>query len=158
MMPSYLGLPAPLVTGEKTFATVYIMTKEQANNLDQEAEAISSVMLNDNEDDNSNDAQETSDYEAEIFDGEEIEDVNDADADNDDYFTIVLKDKDNEKLEIKVSKDTSLRKVVDHYVKKKGLTASPKIDLIFDDEKLGLDLTVGDTELEDEYSVDVVVH
>ena len=78
---------------------------------------------------------------------------------NDGLFVIALKGKDNKRVEVKVSLETKLKNLVTFYLKLKGLSEDTvdisHIKLIFDDEELNLDETVGDTELEEDFEIQV---
>jgi hypothetical protein len=74
-----------------------------------------------------------------------------------DYFEIGLKGKDNKRISVQVCATTKLKDLLAHYLKTKDIEASTKAKLLFDDEELDLEGVVGDTELEDEYEVQVVV-
>lgn len=75
------------------------------------------------------------------------------------YFEIGLKGKDNKRVSVQVCSTTKIMDVLLHYLKTKniGADAAKSTKLIFDDEPLDLDGMVGDTELEDEYEVQVVM-
>lgn len=75
------------------------------------------------------------------------------------YFEIGLKGKDNKRISVQVCPTTKLSDVLTHYLKAKEIetSAATKAKLLFDDEELDLNGVVGDTELEDEYEVQVVV-
>lgn len=79
-------------------------------------------------------------------------------ADNS-HFPIVLKGKDNKPITVKVSATTPIEKIAKYYLAQKQLDESlySKVRLVFDDEDIDLSGTVGDTELEAEFSVDVYV-
>ncbi|KAK6202430.1 ubiquitin-2 like Rad60 SUMO-like-domain-containing protein [Scheffersomyces amazonensis] len=94
-----------------------------------------------------------------------IEDQQDAPKelieDTDEFFTIGLKGKDNKRISIKVSPQTQLQKLLLHYLKVKSIDET-KVDLsraklIFDDEEMDLNGVVGDTELEEDFEVQVVI-
>lgn len=76
-----------------------------------------------------------------------------------DYFEIGLKGKDNKRISVQVCPTTKLRDLLAHYLKAKeiDISAATRAKLLFDDEELDLNGVVGDTELEDEYEVQVVV-
>lgn len=76
-----------------------------------------------------------------------------------DYFEIGLKGKDNKRISVQVCSTTKLRDLLAHYLKAKEIdvSAASRAKLLFDDEELDLNGVVGDTELEDEYEVQVVV-
>lgn len=81
--------------------------------------------------------------------------------DGGEYFVIGLKGADNKRHEVQVSPTTKINKLLQHYLKVKGIAESSidksKVRLIFDDEALDLDTTVGDTELEEDFEVQVVI-
>ncbi|CCH43806.1 hypothetical protein BN7_3360 [Wickerhamomyces ciferrii] len=73
------------------------------------------------------------------------------------FFKIGLKGEDNKKIIVKVHAETQINKLVEHFINKKGLPPTTKLKLVFDDEDIDLDGTVGDTELEEDFTVDVIV-
>ncbi|KAI5963760.1 ESC2 [Candida pseudojiufengensis] len=79
----------------------------------------------------------------------------------DGVFSVGLKGKDNKKISCKVTPDTKLKNLLAFYIQKKGLVVSEdKIQnarLIFDDEEMNLNETVGDTELEDDFEIQVII-
>lgn len=81
--------------------------------------------------------------------------------DNESYFVIGLKGKDNKRIEVQVSPATQIRKLLLYFLKTKGIKESEvnmkTVKLIFDDEELNLDDVVGDTELEEDFEVQVVI-
>jgi hypothetical protein len=90
------------------------------------------------------------------------EEENEADdaADNaadDGFFTVYMKGKDNDAIGVQVNAETEIKKLAAYYKKKKNLANNATIRLEFDDEDLPVDGVVGDTELEEDYSIDVYV-
>lgn len=77
------------------------------------------------------------------------------------YFVVGLKGSDNKRIEVQVSPSTQIVKMLHFYLKKKNIDQSQvdmkKVKLIFDDEALDLNGVVGDTELEEEFEVQVVL-
>lgn len=71
------------------------------------------------------------------------------------FFIIGLKGKDNKRIEVEVSPATKIRSLLDFYLKEKGLSETANCRLVFDEEELDLNTVVGDTELEDEFEVQV---
>ncbi|KAF5102312.1 hypothetical protein D0Z00_000495 [Geotrichum galactomycetum] len=71
------------------------------------------------------------------------------------YFTIHLKGKDNTVVSVQVNAETAISKLVDYYRKQRTIDPSIKIRLSFDDEDMDLSQTVGDTELEEDFTIDV---
>lgn len=83
------------------------------------------------------------------------------DLEGESYFTIGLKGKDNKRIEVQVSPETKISALLAYYLKKKAILESEvnrdTVKLIFDDECLDLNATVGDTELEDDFEVQIVI-
>ncbi|KAK6459109.1 ubiquitin-2 like Rad60 SUMO-like-domain-containing protein [Scheffersomyces xylosifermentans] len=81
--------------------------------------------------------------------------------DNDNFFVIGLKGRDNKRIEVQVSPETVLRKLLTHYMKVKEIDENTvdmtKVRLVFDDEDMNLDDKVGDTELEEDFEIQVVL-
>lgn len=75
------------------------------------------------------------------------------------FFVIGLKGKDNKRIDVEVSSQTPIRKLLEHYISEKGIdsTDANNARLIFDSEELLLDDTVGDTELEEDFEVEVYI-
>ncbi|ANB15179.1 hypothetical protein AWJ20_2803 [Sugiyamaella lignohabitans] len=73
------------------------------------------------------------------------------------YFRVRLKDKDNAQFEVRVNSETKISKLVDFYLRNKNLPQNTKIRLDFDEEPLDLDGVVGDTELEEDYTIHVYI-
>lgn len=73
------------------------------------------------------------------------------------FFKIGLKGEDNKKMIVKVHAETKLITLVKYYLKQKKLPENTKVKLSFDDEDLDLGDTVGDTELEEDFTVDVII-
>lgn len=75
------------------------------------------------------------------------------------YFVIGLKGKDNKRIEAMVCPTTRMRNVLEYYVRCKKVTPkyAKKAQLMFDDEIMALDQCVGDTELEEEFEVQVML-
>lgn len=73
------------------------------------------------------------------------------------YFVIGLKGKDNKRIEAEVGPQTEIRSLLEFYLKTKGISAAEvkRPRLLFDDEELDLGATVGDTELEEDFEVQV---
>lgn len=73
------------------------------------------------------------------------------------FFVIGLKGKDNKRIEVEVSSQTTIRKLLEYYLNKKEVdaTAVKNPRLVFDSEVLSLDDAVGDTELEEGFEVEV---
>ncbi|KAG2222402.1 hypothetical protein INT45_006924 [Circinella minor] len=75
------------------------------------------------------------------------------------FILIKLRGKNNEDTNMRVKQTTSLRTIVNRYSELKVLPndVATKIRLSFDGEDLSLDDTIGDTELEDEDVVEVII-
>lgn len=73
------------------------------------------------------------------------------------YFVIGLKGKDNRRIECEVGPNTKIRDLLSYYLKVKGLDEqsiqNPR--LVFDDEVLDMNGTVEDTELEEDFEVQI---
>lgn len=76
-----------------------------------------------------------------------------------DYFVIGLKGKDNKRIECEVGPQTKIRDLLSFYLKAKGIDEASVRNgrLVFDDEALDLNGLVGDTELEEDFEVQVYV-
>lgn len=72
-----------------------------------------------------------------------------------DFFVIGLKGKDNKRVEVEVGPDTKIRSLLNFYLSSKGLQEGKNPRLLFDDEELDLDGLVKDTELEEDFEVQV---
>lgn len=88
--------------------------------------------------------------------GEEIIDLDD---DEEEYFTIGLKGKDNKRVEVKVSPSTKIQKILEYYLAQLNIEPSSvdfsKAKLLFDDEPLDLHDVVGSTELEEDFEIQI---
>lgn len=73
------------------------------------------------------------------------------------HFVISLKGKDGISHKVKVNASTKISNLAKYYLEKATLPPDTKIRLIFDDEQLNMNETVGDTELEEDFLVDVIV-
>lgn len=71
------------------------------------------------------------------------------------YFRVGLKGKDNQAVYVKVNADTQISKLADYYKAQKSLPSAVEIRLEFDDELLNFSDKVGDTELEEDFTIDV---
>lgn len=82
-----------------------------------------------------------------------------ADDSSDGYFRISLKGCDNQAVNVKVNADTTISKIVEYYCKTRNISAADaaKVRLVFDDEDIDMSGTVGDTELEEDFTVDVYI-
>ncbi|KAG5421122.1 ESC2 [Candida metapsilosis] len=76
-------------------------------------------------------------------------------------FSIGLKGKDNKRISCKVSPETKLERLLFFYLGKKGIDKSTinlsSVKMIFDDEELNLQDTVADTELEEDFEIQIVL-
>lgn len=71
------------------------------------------------------------------------------------YFRISMRDKENVTIEVRVNNSTKIAKLAEYYRKHKKLDESATIKLVFDDEELSMEDTVEDTELEEDFTIDV---
>ncbi|KAH3669084.1 hypothetical protein OGAPHI_001680 [Ogataea philodendri] len=76
---------------------------------------------------------------------------------SDNYFSIKLKGRDRKEVRARVNPDTRIEAIARFYLQKCGLGPETQVRLIFDDEALDPGQTVGQTELEDDYLVDVEI-
>lgn len=74
-----------------------------------------------------------------------------------DYFKIVLMGANKSRVDVKVRPVTKISKLAQYFIEKSGLPAETRLRLVFDDEDLDFCSTVGDTELEEDFTVDVYV-
>lgn len=76
-------------------------------------------------------------------------------------FVIGLKGKDNKRVEVRVSPATKIMSILTHYCNLQKIDPNSldlkKVKLIFDDESLDLSDIVGNTELEDDFEIQVVI-
>lgn len=93
--------------------------------------------------------------------GENSADIDKITGSDDDllYFIIGLKGKDNKRIEVKVTASTPILNIAKYFMLKKDITShdASAIKLVFDDELLDLRQTVGDTELEEDFEIQVVL-
>ncbi|KAF9184763.1 hypothetical protein BGZ51_009312 [Haplosporangium sp. Z 767] len=66
------------------------------------------------------------------------------------YLFIKLRGKDTLDEKIRVKKTTTVRAILGHYVKAKKINPETPVKLEFDDETLDANMTIGDTEIEDD--------
>lgn len=108
--------------------------------------------------------EEINDYvtEIEITGDEEIDTearFEKPEIDVDAHFTIFLKGKDNKRVPVKVNGDTKIEKLLKYYIEQQGKKYEEidlkKVKMLFDDEPLDLNDIVGNTELEEEYEIQV---
>lgn len=75
----------------------------------------------------------------------------------DGYFRVAMKGKDNQQVEVSVNQHTTISKLAEYYRTHHGIAEDKKLTLMFDDEELDMDATVGDTELEEDFTIDVYI-
>lgn len=75
------------------------------------------------------------------------------------YFVIGLKGKDNKRIDVEVNSETPIRKLLEYYLSEKGIEPAhaKNARLVFDSDELSLEDTVGDTELEEDFEIEVYV-
>ena len=75
------------------------------------------------------------------------------------FFVIGLKGKDNKRIEAEVGPTTKIRSLLTYYMQVKGIEETPgqKGRIVFEDEELELDAVVADTELEEDFEVQVYI-
>lgn len=164
--PSTLRISAPS-DGEITRITCLYIPAEHANNY----EFVYSEFLNNTVD--SEPEHDVDDLLIEIEDEDEprasLEAASIPSAENvigesigpqgDAFLVIGLKGKDNKRIDVEVSSQTPIRKLLEHYISEKGINAAEAKNarLMFDSEELLLDDLVGDTELEEDFEVEVYI-
>lgn len=92
--------------------------------------------------------------------GSESEEENVQEAPKREYFVIGLKGKDNKRVEAEVGQSTKIRSLLKYYLQVKGIKDAQleNCKLLFDDEELELDSVVGDTELEEDFEIQVHIN
>ncbi|KAG0675239.1 hypothetical protein C6P40_001840 [Pichia californica] len=73
-------------------------------------------------------------------------------------FIIFVVGKDKKRYKVHVRPNTKILDISNFYKEKAGLAPDTKIDLLFDDEKLDMNGIVADTELEEDFMIDVVIN
>lgn len=151
--PSTLRIPEPSKPNEKTPINCLYVPESARKNFEEIYEEFS----------------RTREAELEVSDDEDIEIVackNGEDEKEEDlekkseYFVVGLKGKDNKRVEAEVGPQTKIRALLEHYLKTKGIDEKlvTRARLVFDDEDLNLDGVVGDTELEEDFEVQVYIN
>lgn len=95
--------------------------------------------------------------ESEIKEGSKLAPVDLEDIDEPEVIKLALVGQDNARLYVNVRRSTPFSKVIEYYKLHKPLPMEVKLSLYFDHEKLDLNETVGDQELEDEDMLEVVI-
>lgn len=72
------------------------------------------------------------------------------------YFTVYMAGKDKKRYKVDVKPSTMIAELAAFYKQKAELPPDTKITLSFDDEDLDMSGTVADTELEEDYMIDVI--
>lgn len=91
-------------------------------------------------------------------DSDEAQDAEHDDNDRDGgFFTIYMAGKDNDRIGVQVNAETQISKLAAYYKTKKNMPEDTIVKLEFDDDELDLNGLVGDTELEEDYTIDVYV-
>ncbi len=83
--------------------------------------------------------------------------LNNFDVKDDTYFGIKLVGKDGRPYLVGVKPETSIQSIIKYYREKANIPAKVQINLLFDDEPLNPSGKVGDTELEQDFMVDVLL-
>lgn len=83
--------------------------------------------------------------------------VQDGGENGDDGFRISMKGKDNVSLQVMVNPDTKIEKLIEYYRAQRNIPATAKVMLEFDDEELNPSDAIQDTELEEDFTIDVHV-
>lgn len=74
------------------------------------------------------------------------------------YFTVYVAGKDKKRYKVDVKPSTKIFEIAKFYIEKAGLDPNTTLSLIFDDEKLENNSKVGDTELEQDFIIDAIIH
>ncbi|KAI5968790.1 ESC2 [Candida margitis] len=81
--------------------------------------------------------------------------------DDEGVFSIGLKGKDNKRVACKVTPETKIESLLKFYLKKKEIEESTvnfaSVKMIFDDEELNLNDVVANTELEDDFEIQIIL-
>ena len=97
---------------------------------------------------------------------QQLEDLQEANQDKeeekgkkeeDGEFRISMKGKDNKSLHVLVNPDTKIQKLVDYYRSQHEIPRTTEITLLFDDEELDPSDLIKNTELEEDFTIDVYV-
>lgn len=129
------------------------MTEEQFRNMEEKAVRMASVEVTEKK----TSSIELDEPAEEIDMPEDGDEVDNSKVLEEDYFRVGLKGKDNQAVYVKVNADTQISKLIDYYITQKLLPAGTGIRLEFDDEPLDPSDKVGDTELEEDFTIDVHV-
>ena len=95
--------------------------------------------------------------ESEMKEGSKLAPVDLEDEDELEVIKLALVGQDNARLYVNVRRSTPFSKVAEYYKLHKPLPMEVNLNLYFDHEKLDLNETVGDQELEDEDMLEVVI-
>ncbi|KAI0460985.1 hypothetical protein LJB42_001314 [Komagataella kurtzmanii] len=98
--------------------------------------------------------EQTEDHEESLL----IDDIVKDEKETDRQFFIHMKSGDGkEPIKVSVNKNTPISFIKDYYLSTQGLPSSTKVQLLFDDESLNMSSKVGDTELDEDFLIDVVI-
>lgn len=158
-----LGLPVTDYENNRAILEVDMVTEDEWNVMEQKRREMQAVQSISDEEDDENEieraARELAEKRAAAGAGSvsrmSSADQNDEDED-DGYFVIQLRDA-TRSLKVKVNAETQISKLADHFRSKFEIDPARAIRLEFDDEPLAPDSVVGDTELEQDYTVDVMI-
>lgn len=76
---------------------------------------------------------------------------------NEEYFPVIVVGKDKKRFKVDIKPSTKISAIAKYYLQKAGLLESTKVKLLFDDEELDLNDTVQNTELEEDFMIDVII-
>lgn len=144
-----------------TKITCLLIKKEDVSQALTLYDELSNGIIKDDEQEQNNQLTNTeSDQEFDDSIYKENEGIDDIIAtDGKSSFKVGLKGQDNKRIDVLVLKETKIQKLLLYYLKTKNLdtTLKPNMKLIFDDEPLDLDDVIGNTELEDDFEVQVIL-
>lgn len=146
-LPSYLRIPG--VADVRTDANLFLIPKEHENDFEERYPEFNYQ---------NPDVTEEPDVLESILMDLDIEEVQEEASNNkEERFSVGVKGADNRKFEIEVTALTTVKWILEQFLKKKALPLTTPARLIFDDDPLDLDAKVGDTELEDEFEIQVMM-
>ena len=88
--------------------------------------------------------------------GNEVQEIGSG-GNNEEYFTIFIAGKDKKRYKVRVKPSTKISEISTFYKNKAGITENTSLKLLFDDEEMDMDGVVADTELEEDFMIDVIV-
>lgn len=148
----FLNVDESLKINEVVKNTVLKVTYslEELSKLEEE---MKSKAANEGEDDEDDDDDEDIDVATK---GNEVQEIGSG-GNNEEYFTIFIAGKDKKRYKVRVKPSTKISEISTFYKNKAGITENTSLKLLFDDEEMDMDGVVADTELEEDFMIDVIV-